>query len=148
MKHWMSSRGFCGFGNAVLPNAGVICRAAFVTWAGRGGCWLCPALCRKGLLSRELRSRAKQCLCQVGAHPASLEAETLALVPGLPGQYWPLFWAPCAPAVLPPLPQQLCAGGKCVQNARMPAEQLLLAFPACPSWLSQHFSLHFSAVFS
>lgn len=129
----MSSRGFCVLGNAVFPSVGVTCGAAFVPWAGSGGCWFCPGPdALQGLLSRSKAVFAwGECRsCQ----PTGTETCFG------PSFTWPgpaLVLGSCAPAVLPPCP-------KCVENA---AEQQLLCFPPAPLGLSHHFSSDFSGIF-
>lgn len=140
MKHYMSSRGFCGFGITVFPGFGAICRAAFASGQAvvGAGSALPHMLCRQGLLSRELRSRSK-------AEFASGACRSCQ-----PKAFGPSFTWP-----------DLSCSGLCVHLQcslpsvvgasvwRMPAEQkCFCAFLPAPLGLSHHFSLYFSGIFS
>lgn len=107
-----------------------------------GGSALPLTLCR-GVCSAGAESSSKAVFAWDGCSPASLKAQKPALVPALPGQASPCSGLLCTCSA-PSLPQQLCAGNKCVGNA---AEQLLLRFPPAPLGLSHYFSSYFSGIF-
>lgn len=82
------------------------------------------------VLCRVCSAGAKQHLHWVAAGPASLKAEKPALVPALPGQAQPLFWAPVHLQCSLPAPAAPCWEQECGECSRTAAPVL----SSCTPW--------------
>lgn len=136
----MSSRGFCGLGNSVFPSVGAICRTAFVTWAGSGGC--CFTAAPHTVQGAEEQKQSSVCFGWVHVLPAWRQRNLLWSQLYLAGPN-PCSGSVCtcsAPslALAAPWWEQVC--GECQRNS------CFRAFLPARLGLSHHFSSYFSCI--